>query len=70
MLGCSYDSGEAPSKSCLDNAEPATNLSSQVGIRAAVDVLFASLAQHVGDRAAAVVYSGADSDGAAGVKHI
>src|SRR5262245_3847663 len=46
------------------------NLQSQVGIRAAVDVLFTSLAQHCGHRAAAIVYSGADSDGAAGLKCI
>jgi two-component system CheB/CheR fusion protein len=45
-------------------------LEPQLGVRTAVDDLFHSVADQYGSRAAAVVFSGADSDGAAGLIHI
>src|SRR5262249_1804852 len=47
-----------------------TTLKPQVGVRTVVDVLFNSVADDSGHRAAAVVFSGADTDGAAGFKRI
>lgn len=47
-----------------------TDLDPEAGRRVAVDLFFRSLADHHGPRAAAIVMSGADGDGAIGVKRI
>jgi PAS domain S-box-containing protein len=47
-----------------------TNLELPQGVRSVVDILFNSIADQCGPRAAAVVLSGADSDGAAGMQRI
>jgi chemotaxis methyl-accepting protein methylase len=47
-----------------------TTLEPTPGIRTAVDDMFNSVAEHCGRRAAGVLFSGADSDGAAGLTRI